>query len=48
MYQMDEEALKPQTKQEFLNKLPKTVIKNGEIIKVRSEVEKEFKTQKPS
>ena len=40
--QMDEEALKPQSKAEFLAKLPKQVIRNGKIVNIRDEVEREY------
>jgi hypothetical protein len=39
---VDENALKPQSKEEFLEKLPKNVIKNGKIIPVRDEIAKKF------
>ena len=36
--EMDEEALKPQSKEEFLKKLPKQIIRDGKIISVRDEI----------
>ena len=38
----DLDGLNPLTKQEFLNQFPKQVIKNGNIIPIREELEKKF------
>ena len=40
----DEKALKPMSKEEFLSKLPKNVIKNGKIFTIRDEIAKKFET----
>lgn len=37
------DGLNPLTKQEFLNQFPKNVVKNGNIIPIREELEKKFK-----
>jgi hypothetical protein len=39
---IDEQALRPQTKEEFLANLPKNIIKDGKIISVRDEIAKKF------
>ena len=39
---MDEIAMKPKSKEEFLNELPKTVIKDGKIFSVRDEIAKKL------
>ena len=36
------DGLNPMTKQEFLNQFPKQVVKNGNIIPIREELEKKF------
>jgi len=43
---IDENALKPQSKEEFLANLPKTVIKDGKIYNVRDEIAKKFDPSK--
>lgn len=37
---IDENKLKPMGKEEFLNKIPKNVVKNGKIIEVRDGIDK--------
>ena len=39
----DLDGLNPMTKKEFLNQFPKQVLKDGEIIPIREELEKKFK-----
>ena len=39
----DLDGLNPMTKDEFLNKFPKQLMKDGEIIPIREELEKKFK-----
>ena len=38
----DLDGLNPMSKQEFLNQFPKQVVKNGELIPIREELEKKF------
>ena len=39
---IEENKLKPQSKDEFLEKLPKNVIKNGKVVPIRDEIAKKF------
>ncbi|KRX01435.1 SEP domain [Pseudocohnilembus persalinus] len=39
---VNDDELKPMSKDEFLNKLPKQVIKNGNLIDIRGEIAKKF------
>jgi hypothetical protein len=36
----DDRDFRPPSKEEFLNKLPKSILKNGKVIKIRDEIEK--------
>lgn len=36
----DDRDFKPPSKEEFLQKLPKSILKNGKVIKIRDEIEK--------
>jgi hypothetical protein len=36
------DGYKPETREELLNKLPKQIIKNGKIIPIRDEIQKNF------
>ncbi|KAL4472460.1 hypothetical protein ABPG74_018409 [Tetrahymena malaccensis] len=48
IHNVDEDQLKPMSKEEFLQKLPNKVIKDGQIIEIRSEVQKKLDgAQKP-
>ena len=38
----DLDGLNPMTKQEFLNQFPKQIVKDGNIIPIREELEKKF------
>lgn len=38
----NDDELKPMSKNEFLNKLPENVVKDGKLIPVRSEIAKKF------
>ena len=40
MESKENNEFKPPSKEEFLNKLPKQVIKNGKVINIRGEIEK--------
>lgn len=42
----EEKLLKPMSKEEFLNKLPKTMTKNGKVIEVRAAIENKLDGKK--
>ena len=46
IHSIDDNALKPDSKVEFLDKLPKNVIKNGKVIPIRDEIAKKLEGKK--